>query len=152
MTFNTTIGRYHRPTFEPRAAYVAARDMLWGNDAVGYTTVKSDLEQPLDREALQPPCDDQLAAKLYRTGFLAMVLTDDGQPMLIDRTRAETAPPSVPREPVLPKEPEPGPEPELRVKSHGFGRYTVVDRDGNRISPEGEWLSKAEAQQLVEMG
>ena len=153
MTLHTTHGSYKRPTFDPRAAFCAARDMTWGNNAVGYVKIHASLETPLDLQSLDPPCDEVLAAKLYRTGFLAMVLTDDGAPKLRAQ-HPEPEPVPVPPQPSEPKpDPEPAPMPPaasgLTIKSHGFGRFSVVDRDDNRVAPEEGWLTKPEAEAIV---
>lgn len=145
MALRTTLGTYHRPTFEARAEYVAVREMKWGRNDIGYVKVPSNLDEPLDLEALDPPCDAVLAAKLYRTGFIAMVLTEDGKPKL----RGETATPQPVRPPPPPPPPPPDTPRQLRIKSHGFARYTVIDQDGNRASPEGKWLSKTEAEAFI---
>lgn len=147
----TTHGFYHRPAFDPRADYVAVRTMTWGNEKVGYVQVPANLEVPLDRAALQPPCDDDLAAKLYRTGFIAMVLDDAGNPRMRDEEPTEsaaTAEPPASDEP--PAEPSPvPPAPGLDIKSHGFGRFSVVDAEGNKVAPADGWLTKEQATAYV---
>lgn len=86
----STLGmhQYQKPPFEPGAQYVPARNLTWGNSEHGYMTIDAARAddpatlRPLDFATMKPPCDTSLAARLYRTGFLAMLLTDDGKPML----------------------------------------------------------------------
>jgi hypothetical protein len=151
MTLQTTHGFYHRPTFDPRADYVAIRKMKWGNEEVGYVEVPADLNAPLDRKALRPPCDDLLAAKLYRTGFIAMVLDEGGAPRTQDESAApHPAPEAPPAESQLDASSDAPSEPTgLAIKSHGFGRFSVVDGAGNRVVPADGWLTKEQATAYV---
>ena len=90
---STTVGwpYFRRPPFEPRAAFVAARELTWGSDEDGY--VKIPMLTPLNLNELRPPCSEDMAAKLYRTGFFGMVLNEDGSPHLKTAIVASSAGP-----------------------------------------------------------
>ena len=86
----STIGmhQFAKPPFEPNARYVAAKELTWGTNEIGYVTIPAALKdrpetmRPIDFERMKPPWDLDLVARLYRTGFLAMLLTDDGKPLI----------------------------------------------------------------------
>lgn len=154
----TTAGRTYRPPFDPAAAYVAARDLKWGVSAGEEIAIPAGAL--FDRARLG--CDEWTARRLYRTRFIAMVLDEGNRPLSVSKP-SEDVPSSAPPDANLKPE-EPGaeiqsaaqemapartPEAGLRIKSHGFGRFTVIDQDGNRVSPEGKWLNKKEAEALL---
>lgn len=102
----STLGwhQYQKPAFEPQALYVPSRTMEWGNSDYGYITLtaaNADLPEtmrPLEFDKMKPPCDLNLAARLYRTGFLAMLLNEDGTPKLRSEQALEGAAESERRE------------------------------------------------------
>lgn len=100
----TTLGMYqHRkPPFEPRAQFIAARNLKWPDE--NGNSIEILRATPIDLLALK--CDEKLAAKLYRTGHFGMVLNDDGTPRLKAQASEEEAKPINP-------EPAPEPEPEF---------------------------------------
>lgn len=161
----TTAGRTYRPPFDPRAAYVAARDLNWGTPD---GEIKIPSGAPFDRADLG--CDDWMARRLYRTRLIAMVL-DGGTPVApVSQASQVTSPPPAPpapaarlaerqpdpdddddddpAEPTVPDEPPEPAEPDLppweedppaarklEVKSRGFGRFIVIDEQGKRVYP-----------------
>lgn len=90
----TTAGRGHKPTFDSRAEFIVARPMKWGSNDVGYVDLPAGPDL-IDLSTLNPPCSEDIAARLYRTGYLAMVLQPNGEPKLRESAptvEAETEP------------------------------------------------------------
>lgn len=121
----STLGmsQYQKPPFEPEALYIPARAMKWGSSEHGYITIEPASEaapatmEPLDLEAMKPPCDQRLAERLYRTGFLAMLLSEDGQPKMRKTEELKT--------PEQPSEPEPTLQSTCPRCGKGFKAKTV---------------------------
>ena len=90
----STLGwpHFRRPPFDPKAAFLTARDLLWGSNAEGY--VRIPMGTPVELADLKPVCDPTTAAKLYRTGFIGMFLNEDGSPKLRDDVAAADVVPS----------------------------------------------------------
>lgn len=88
MRSTLAMHQFEKPAFDPQAQYIAARPLKWGNNEHGYVTIPAarddalETVRPLDFDKMKPPCDHVLAARLYRTGFLAMLLTDEGEPLI----------------------------------------------------------------------
>ena len=125
----TTRGAFRKPPFDPRAAFIAAREIKWGPSGQERFLKPGD---PFDLDALG--CDQFKAKQLYRVRHIAMILDEDTRrPKLAADVWQGAAPPVAP--------------PTLTLKRRWAGKWAVVDADGKIVHDD---LSKLEAEAIVE--